>query len=126
MIGSVPQKPGHRLGHDDPADTFGVNLVPIRGTLREAQAEARSSLHRRRGARSAKFSVADCEHSYRIHEAVETLARPWAAENLEQIPVDVLIFYWASLSQPSLASMMSVGASSWRATSSGPGHMLKP
>jgi DNA-binding GntR family transcriptional regulator len=78
MIGSLQQMPGHRLGHDDLADTFGVNMAPIRGTLREAQAEARSTLHRRRGARTAKLSVTDFEHSYRIKKAGETLACPWA------------------------------------------------
>lgn len=126
MIGSVQQKPGHRLGHDDLADTFGVNMVPIRGTLREAQAEARSTLHRPRGARTAKLSVTDCEHSYRIREAVEALARPWAKQHLEQTPINVLILYWARLSQPSQASIMSVGAYSWGMTSSGRGYMLKP
>jgi DNA-binding GntR family transcriptional regulator len=93
MRGSVQQKLGHRLAQDDLANTFGVDMVPIREALIEAQAETRSTFHQRRGARTAKLSVTDCEHSYCIQEAVETLAPPWAAEDFEQIPTSVLIFY---------------------------------
>jgi hypothetical protein len=106
MRGSVQEKLGNGRGDGDLANTFGVDMVPIRGTLREAQAEARSNLHRRRGARTAKLSLTDCEHRWRIQEAVETLVPPWAAEQLEQIPTNVLIFY--------------------SPTSSEPGYMLKP
>ena len=100
MRGSIQQKLGQRLGHDDLADSFGASMVPIRGALRESQAEARSNLRRRRGARIAKLSVTHCEHSYRIHKAVETAARPWAAESFQRIPTNVLIFYWATSSEP--------------------------
>jgi hypothetical protein len=78
MIGGVQQKPGHCFGHDDLADSFGVNTVLSREALRHAQAEAQSTLHRRRDARTAKLSVADCADSYRIKKAGETLVCPWA------------------------------------------------
>ena len=77
MIGSLQQMPGHRLG-EDLADTSGVNMMPIREALRQAKAEAHSTSHRRRGARTAKLSVTDFEHSYRIKKAGEALACRWA------------------------------------------------
>jgi DNA-binding GntR family transcriptional regulator len=87
MIGSVQQKPAHRLGHDDLADTSGINMVPIREALRQPQAEAQSTLHRRLGVATAKLCVSDCEARYRIKRAAETLARPWVA-------VDTILLFW--------------------------------
>jgi DNA-binding GntR family transcriptional regulator len=77
MIGNLQQMPGHRL-EEDLADTSGVNMMPIREALRQAKAEAHSTSHRRRGARTAKLSVTDSEEGCRIKEAVETLGRPLA------------------------------------------------
>ncbi len=78
MIGSVQQKPGLLLGHDDLADNFGVNIVPIRGTLGEAQAEAQSTLHRHRGAQVARLPASDHEQIHHTGEQLETLACRWA------------------------------------------------
>jgi hypothetical protein len=114
MMGTLQRKPDHHLGHDQLTGGYGVNMVPMRGTLAQAQADARSILHRRGGTSTASLSVIDCQHGYRIQEAAETLARAWTAENSEQIPMNALIFYWARSSQPSQASIMSRGACPWR------------
>jgi len=78
MIGSVQQKPSHRFGHDHLARTLGVNTMPIREAVRQAQPEAQSTSHRCRGARAAKLFVGDCQDSYRTIEAPETREHRWA------------------------------------------------
>jgi DNA-binding GntR family transcriptional regulator len=64
--------------------------MPVREALRQLQAEGLVTLHRRRGAAVASLSVAELEEVYRIREALETLAVEWAAENIEQIPIETL------------------------------------
>ena len=90
MILDGQLKPGDWLRQDELAEAFGVSTIPVREALRQLQAEGLVTLHRRRGAAVASFSVSECEEIYRIREALETLAVHCAAQNLERIPIERL------------------------------------
>ncbi len=126
MIGRVQQKRDHRFGHGGLVDTFGVNLMPMRGLLRQAQWHAQSPSHRRRSASTAKLSITDRQDSYRVKDALARLPRLRAVQDFQQIPMNASNITWMRSTRPKQASMTSVGACSWRANSSESGHVLEP